>query len=101
VVRPWAGLLSDFCRALGGLNGESRRTALRAAVAAAIFGQIANEPIHYGEVGRVNELTAFAALCNESGALKILQVECQRGWQEPDALTDHARRQSVGTALNE
>jgi hypothetical protein len=68
-VQAWVALLSNFRRPLDGLCGYSRGTAFRAAVAAAILGQVADQTIHDGKVDRVKELATLASLRNESGAL--------------------------------
>jgi hypothetical protein len=64
--------LSDFGGAfyrLRSLGWRAIRRTRRFAIATAILGQVADEPIHHSEVGRVEELTAFAPLRNESGTL--------------------------------
>jgi hypothetical protein len=74
------GPLSDFRRAFYGLRSLGWRAARRTrrfTVTAAILGQVADEAIHDGEVGRVKELATFASLRDQSGALQILKMERQ------------------------
>ena len=65
----------------GDLLRRSRRAAHRTigtAVAATVLGQVTYQPVHYGEIDRIKELTAFASLRDEARPLEILQVERQR-----------------------
>src|SRR5258705_2844609 len=91
-------------RAFGGPRGCRWRAARRTvatAVTAAVLGQIAYQPVHHGEVGRVDELAALAALRNQPRALKILKVKRQGRGHKTDTLADRACRQSLGAALDQ
>jgi hypothetical protein len=96
--------LCDFGRTLGYLHGYRRYatwTAFAVAIAATVLGQVADKPVHYREVDRINELTTLAALRDQSCAPQILQMESERGRQEPYALADDARRHPLRTALHQ
>jgi hypothetical protein len=59
---------------------------------ATVFGQIADEPVHYGKVGGVDELSALPTLRNQAGSLKVLKMEREGGGYEAHTLTDRAGR---------
>jgi hypothetical protein len=85
----------DRLRCLG------RRAAFGIAVAATILGQVADQRIHHCKIDGVKELAADALLRNQAGALKVLQMERQRGRQETDPIANGTGRQPLRAALNQ
>ena len=98
---PRADASSDFCRAFDRLRPIGWRAALRAALAAAILGQVADESIHHRKIDRVKQLAAHALLGNQSGSLQVLEVEGQRGRLEANPVADGAGRQTFRAARDE
>jgi hypothetical protein len=61
----------------------------------AIFGEISQQRVHGGEVGRVDERPTLPFTFQQPGLLKRFQVKRQRGRGQVKALTDRSRRHSV------
>jgi hypothetical protein len=54
-------------------GGQADRPALGSATA--IFGEVGNEAVHRAKIGGVEKLPAQAALRDQAGAVKVLQME--------------------------
>lgn len=69
--------------------------------AAAVLRQVRHQRVHCAEVGGVEELAAHSPLGEQSGTRQVLQVERERGRQEPNTLSDLAGRQAFRPGLDQ
>jgi hypothetical protein len=83
----------------GGSGVAGGRATARAA--AAILGEIADKGVHGGKIGGIDELSAQAAMRDETGMLQLLQVKGQRRRRHAEALGDCAGGKPAGSPLDQ